>query len=104
MKLALLASIAVALLLGATPAMAGHEIPYYEDVQYTGLHPTVEGTTCLDSTPIVDSEVTYEGPHLVIHMEQSSIAEATSEDPAFWKEAPEVEASFDKPGVALACR
>lgn len=104
MKLALLAPIAGALLLGATPAMAGHEIPYYEDVQYTGLHPTVEGTVCLDSTPIVDSEVTYEGSHVVVKMEQSSIAEATSEDPAFWRAAPEVEASFERPGVALACR
>ena len=87
MKLEFALPIAGALMLAAAPARADVEIPYYEDVQYPAERAEFEGVVCLDSEPIVTSEATFDAPHVTIFTRQSTLADATSEDPAFWDES-----------------
>jgi hypothetical protein len=91
MKLEFALPIAGALLLAAAPARADMKIPYYEDVQYPAERTEFEGIACLDSEPIVTPEATFDAPHVTIFTRQSTLAEATSEDPAFWDESPKAE-------------
>lgn len=95
MKLAFALPITGALLLAAAPALADVEIPSYEDVQYPAERIEFEGITCLDSEPIVTSDATFDAPHVTIFTRQSTLAEATSEDPAFWDESPKAEEARD---------
>lgn len=84
----ILFSTVAVLLLGATPALAADGFADHEDVQYPAQRIEFAGATCLDSTPIVTSDATYEAPHVAIYGRQSTLAEATSEDPGFGKVAP----------------
>lgn len=85
MKLAIFTPVVAALLAVAAPARADVEIPAHEGIQYPAEGPAVVGVTCLDSTPIVTPEATFDAPHVVLYTRQSTLAEATSEDPAFWE-------------------
>lgn len=85
MKRVMFTSVTAVLLAVAAPARADVEIPAAEGIQYPDEGPAFVGVTCLDSTPIVTSEATFDAPHVTLYTRQSTLAEATSEDPAFWE-------------------